>query len=153
MNPRSSRIALAGLHVIAPLLAGGFVYLVLRPEPLVMHAWAHHLGLGERLRGWQQWGGTVAPWLPSFLRYSLPDGLWLYALTVALGIVWLETPGLQGRLWMAAALVVSVGAEAGQAFGHVPGTFDALDVWALLAASVAGMLTCKIYSSPKGKTP
>lgn len=125
-------------HVVAPVGIGAFIYLGWRDSSLPVFAWAQYVGAGAAVSslrsGVWQLGGLLPPW---FL-FSLPDGLWVYALTVAMLLLWrTERRCLASVLWPLVGVVVALVAEVGQVSGLVPGTFDAMDVVFCLAASVA----------------
>jgi hypothetical protein len=131
-----SRFAVS--HCAAPLGLGGFIYLSWRPTGLLMFDWAEALGLGSVLAAWR---GAVAPsgeLVPEAVLYSLPDALWVYALTAWFSRTW-PSPRLRGK-WLGAGLALGVGGELGQLAGVVPGTFDPVDLVGCAAAAGAGWL-------------
>lgn len=77
--------------------------------------------------------------------YSLPDGLWLYSLISALNLIWRNDQS--GRLWISAAVILSLTSEVFQYLHYIPGTFDMGD----LIAYALGSLVVFLIHSPRLK--
>ncbi|EKE77408.1 hypothetical protein [Gallaecimonas xiamenensis] len=119
-----SRLRL-GLWLIAlPLLLGVLCYLCWRPTTL-FEIWlaGHWPTLGAALADLRH--QLALPWLP-LLSPSLADFCWAFALAATLVLLG------QHRPWL--ALLVAASAELAQRPGWLPGTFDWLDLAALLLA-------------------
>jgi hypothetical protein len=113
------------------------VYAVAR-EGLVLHDW---------LEAWLGSGGTKrllsprAMRMPTWVAYSLPDGLWAFALCLAMLRIW------RGARWsplkgVACGFAASAGVvvELLQRWHVLPGTYDPVDVLlCVLGAAVAFM--------------
>jgi hypothetical protein len=72
--------------------------------------------------------------LIDFAVYSAPDGLWLASCLLCLRALWLENSKTCG-VYMRAACVAAVGFELLQLCGALPGTFDVLDLLAMVLAA------------------
>ena len=121
---------------LTPLCAGGALYLVLRRRSLRLFCWAEAIGLGAVVDRARAPTGRWRDGLPEWVVYSLPDGLWLLSLSVAVAQIWGPRP--QGSWWICAAVAVALLHEAAQWSGLVPGTFSGMDVLAYL--TVAGVM-------------
>jgi hypothetical protein len=106
-----------------------------------MFRWISALGL-QAVVGHLRLGVSVNPaTLPHWFIYSLPDGLWVYALTAFMAQIWRESAKTWPRLfWMSLGLVIGAGSELGQLAGVVPGAFDVLDLCFSIFAAVAAFL-------------
>jgi len=125
------------MHVAVPLLVGGLIYLGFRTPQLLVFAWVEALG---GLPGLLWLRAAVEPLgraLPSWVVHSLPDGLWVYALTAFMLHLWRAGPARPRRAWAALGAVLGLGWEACQWLALVPGTFDRVDV--LLMVALAGL--------------
>jgi hypothetical protein len=114
---------------------GALIYLAYGPHSLLVFKWMtliHADALVEQVR---LSAVPVAPWV----RHNLPDGLWVYAATLLLSLPW-KGKALKGEslLWLLFPLTLATGAELGQAFHFIKGTFDPLDLgFYFLGCSVA----------------
>ena len=97
--------------------------------------WVRALGLGGALGRARE---AVEGWpVPELVLYSLPDALWTYALTAAMGRIWRQRVSWQAAPWLATGLLIGCGGEALQWMGLLPGTPDVVD---LLLCAAAGLL-------------
>ena len=83
--------------------------------------------------------------VPSFVKYSLPDGLWVYAFTYFLVSLWKfdEDIGREKYLIMGLPLLLGGGAEVLQLFFVQLGTFDFQDLFISVLAFIAGYIAAK----------
>ena len=107
-------------HVVAPLLVGSFIYIAFRSESLLVFQWLNFLELEELTHSIRQQFSTKD--LSGWALYSLPDGLWTWAATGWLWIIWRKN-----NLWTFSPIIIALCSECGQFFQIVPGEFDWLD--------------------------
>ncbi|MFS8085722.1 MAG: hypothetical protein ACMG6H_08845 [Acidobacteriota bacterium] len=134
------RLFFLSIHVLLPLAAGGFVYICWRDPNLLMFKWFGALGLEPSIESLRlaTSGGRTA--VPHWLIYSLPDGLWVYALTALMIILWRGTDSLPTKVfWLSAGLLLGAGSELGQLAGVLPGAFDTIDLLVCLLAPAAAL--------------
>jgi hypothetical protein len=136
-------VKLLSLHVFLPLFLGGFIYILFRSESLLMFKWFNLLsvdGLIHHLRI------QVVPYrhfVPEFIIFSFPDGIWLYSLTVVMGGLW-HNASISTRLfWISIGPILGIGGEFGQIFGFVPGTFDYNDLLVCFSATLGALVLIK----------
>lgn len=125
------RAALA--HVLSPLLAGGLLYLGARSDELLYWRWARAIGVEHALRAVREALSFLAH-APSWVRFTLPDALWVYALTATVCLLHRRPRG-----YLLVPLALGPGAELLQAAGVLAGTFDPLDLIATTLALVLGV--------------
>lgn len=125
MSPRRPSLLIA-----ASISLGGALYLGGRPTTLRMFAWADTLGLGPAVHGLRELLAPVVSAAPDWAVFSLPFGLWLFALVLA----------VRDTRWIPAALALGIGSELAQLPGLMPGTFDPVDLFVLAACGAAGLL-------------
>ena len=66
-----------GVHVAAPLVLGSLIYVLFRHESLLVFDWLEHLGVDAYVQALR---ARCDHWeLPSWVAYSVPDGLWCWA--------------------------------------------------------------------------
>jgi hypothetical protein len=121
------------LHVLIPLLSGVLIYALWRgiaiasSKPLFVFN------------------------IPYWLKYNLPDGLWLYALLSSLNIIWNNKPSPSLLIWVISITLLSISTEFLQKKKLIPGTYDTGDIIAYVIASTICLLrflyeTKRIYS-------
>lgn len=128
---------LVGILAALALFAGVVIYLVGRTETLVVFSWLRVLGLGSFVAALRVGTESVSVHLPDFVRYSVPDGLWVLSFSLAIQFVWWGYR-LRGRAlaWHTFPVLLGVGSEIGQMIGWVHGTFDLCDVVAYASGSL-----------------
>ncbi|MDO8333170.1 MAG: hypothetical protein Q7T35_00690 [Nitrosomonas sp.] len=75
--------------------------------------------------------------LADWIKYNLPDGLWVYSLTSLMIIIW-KSYTLKSLIWICSGLLIAIISEFCQSIGVFPGTYDLIDiVFYLLAFGLA----------------
>jgi hypothetical protein len=85
---------------------------------------------------------------PDWVKYNLPDGLWLYAFLSTLFIIWRQQISKHFVAWILLAIILSFFLEILQAWHIIPGTFDWYDLLAY-ALSVFIFVVTKIRFKEK----
>ena len=111
------------LHVVVPVAIGAAVYLLFRTTSLLVFEWLRSIGLLETTLAVRGLVAGINP--PEWLLYCLPDGLWVYAVTSWMILIWKRNPPLP---WLFVGVALGVGGELGQAVAIVPGTYQHLDM-------------------------
>ena len=117
----------------------GLLYLTFRSTELNMFRLYEHAGPWvESLR---DWGDTVN--LPQWVRFSLPDGLWLLSYLLLVDAIW---NGLNkvSAIWYFIIPGVAFGSELAQLFWGFTGTYDFMD---LVCYAVAVCITIVVITS------
>lgn len=122
-----------------PMLFGGLIYLSFRDTSLLMFRWVEIVGLTESVITIRTTLQETFPRVPEWIRYSLPDGIWIFSLSILLGEIWIESSFHRLVAWLLVAPVLGIGGEMGQAIGVVPGSFCLVDVAVSLILSIAAM--------------
>jgi hypothetical protein len=107
---------------ITLLVMGGMVYILYRPQTLLLFHVAGGLGLTNAIGYWRL---QAAAWQPGeFIVYCLPAGLWAMSYVLIVGTLAQGLP--TKRRWAAVAFIPALGAasELMQAMDIIPGTFD-----------------------------
>lgn len=75
------------------LLAGLFIYLVWREPSNPFYQWSIQLGLIQEVNSTRNLVANFQ--MPSWIVYSLPDGLWMFSFILFMMIIWdFKTTGL-----------------------------------------------------------
>jgi hypothetical protein len=120
------------LHVLAPLVLGTAVYVAWRTTDVVLVTWLPH-ALVHALRT-TLWSVP----LPRVVVGSAPDFAWAWAFGAALALVWRGRRLRMKAPWLAAGALVAAYAEIGQLWGLPPGTFDIIDLIAIIVGYALG---------------
>ena len=127
-----------------PLLLGGLIYVGWRDQNLPMFRWFDLVGLGPLVQQLRVATAPLKDRLPFWFRFSLPDAMWVYALTAFMMLVWKEASSRMKVLWISMGLLLGAGSELGQLAGYVPGRFDIFDfVLCICAAGLALVFTSR----------
>ncbi len=115
------------LNVILPLFIGGFIYLLFRSERLILFDWIRFLGFKESLDFLRDHFSIVRSFMPNWVLFSLPDGLWVYSFTSAIIIIWNDDRKILIML-LSISLIFGPAVELLQFFKLFKGTFDSMDL-------------------------
>ena len=113
----------------------GMMYITFRPDTLKMFHWFKVFGLLDYLTELQHNPARV----PSWMLYNLPDGAWLFAYSILIGMIW----NFKIRdCWMFILVMplICIPHEFFQALGVMHGTYDFQDVLAYTVAIIIGFL-------------
>jgi len=134
------------LHVSLPIVFGGLIYVCWRDPNLLMFKWFHAVGLESLILQLRLATSPTKAALPFWFIYSLPDGLWVYALTAFMILLWRDVRSLPIKMfWLSLGLLLGAGSELGQLVGIVPGVFDK----AVLAVCVIALVAAFLLTSRK----
>ncbi len=83
--------------------------------------------------------------LPDFLKYNFPDGLWAFAFTSAIQILWAPHEKSFRVFWLVVVFLVIALTEVLQKFEILNGVFDWLDLITMTFAFVSSILIFSKY--------
>jgi len=129
------------LYVVLPTFVGASIYLLFRTPSLMVFQWVDAVGLHTQLMTLRECLSGAR--LPDWFLYSLPDGIWVYATTMWMLVIW---RGATPWPWLSIAVLLAVGAEFGQAVGCVPGTYQHLDILFYLGAFLLALLQVRSFN-------
>ncbi len=136
------------LQAMCALLVGGWIYITWRHEELLMFEWFRAMGLQEMVDAVQSM--SLAARQPAdWVRFSLPDGLWVYSFTCFMLALWNARLSLPNLPWIIAPAALAVLSEIAQVIGLLPGTFDLVDLGCYLLAT--GFALTHIKNWPTGR--
>ncbi|MCK9450287.1 MAG: hypothetical protein M0Q90_01180 [Bacteroidales bacterium] len=137
---------------ILPVIVGGLIYLTYRTDSLLMFGWFNKIGLSDTVDFLRSNTHLQNLPIPSWIKFSLPDALWLFSFNYILLILWNFNVNRQSAFWLFLAPAIGVFSEIGQLNGIVPGTFDMVDLGLLLIATLLPFLSINNLKSIKLKT-
>lgn len=131
-----NRLIISSILIFLPILLGGIIYVLFRSTKLLMFRWFEFIGIMPFILHLR----IHHVILPGWVLYSLPDALWVYSLSLFIGILWYN--GDKGRLWIIFlfSLACGAGAECAQYFHLIPGCFDLIDLCFQILATFTAIL-------------
>lgn len=110
------------------MLCGGLIYLAFREGHLKMFDWFEKISLMEELNFFRNSTLKYSFYLPDWVVYSLPDGLWLFSYVSLVMAFWKNKIQINSLFWILFLPIWALAHEIGQFFHLVQGTFDFVDV-------------------------
>lgn len=83
--------------------------------------------------------------LPDFCTYNLADGLWAFALTSLILIIWQNNASKNREVWLLIVFIYVIAVELLQKFKILAGTFDWLDLIFNISGFLCAILIFKKY--------
>ena len=117
LKSKARRIELVLALVL--FLVEGFLYLTFRSTELNMFRFYEHAG--PWVDSLREWGGTLS--LPQWVRFSLPDGLWLLSYLLLVDAIW-NRFDKASFMWYLCMPAVAFGSELAQMCWGFTGTCD-----------------------------
>lgn len=116
---------------------GMSIYLMFRPETLIVFKWLSVFSLNGPVYDMRLFTLPLKPYVPGWVVFSLPDGLWVFSYVCFLFYLWNCKVNKDNLFWLILIPLIAVFSELGQIGGYVPGVFDPLDIFLyLLGASL-----------------
>lgn len=128
------------LFAVLPVLLGGLVYVCFRPTNLLLFDWATAAGLSGAVGSLRTFMAPLGPWLPGWAIHSAPAGLWGMALVATVALIWRGEIDRRACAYLTIAIATACGSEVLQWTGHMPGTFDPVDLAAYILGASVGLL-------------
>jgi len=122
------------LITVIPLIFGGLIYLTYRVETLKMFRWFDNIGASDFINIIRENEFLRANTLPQWIKFSLPDALWIFSFTYFMMTIWKFKINRSSAFWIFLAPTIGLFSEIGQLIGLIPGTFDLVDLIFLIIA-------------------
>jgi hypothetical protein len=133
------------LFVILPILIGGSIYTLYRSTNLLVFKWINNIGFLSNLLTVRNWLHPLKGILPKWFLYSFPDALWIFSLTLFIGLIWYNGDRKRSILILMLSLFCGVIPEILQMFNLLKGTFDLTDIWFEIFASILAIITIHLF--------
>jgi hypothetical protein len=135
------------------LILGGIIYILFYSSQPVFFGWIQAAGLNNWLSAARQHSLSANSYLPQWIVYSLPDGLWAFAYALLITGIWIRSHSGLKYFWMSTIPVLVIGLELLQYTGMVKGTFSFMDlifeISGLLVGIYAGIKITKSHHHEK----
>jgi hypothetical protein len=128
------------LIALTAILLGGIIYILFRPvSPLFVYG--PHISLFQAiLETARQDCLSLASYLPRWIIYSLPQGLWAFAYALIIAGIWKNQHTWVSYLWLWTIPLMVFGFEVLQHAGVVRGTFCLQDLLCGMGGIVLGVM-------------
>ena len=142
-------LVLVIIHFIIPITLGTFIYLLFRPESLLVFQWLQTLKLLDFVMIAREII-DVYDKLPNWIVYSLPNGLWSYSFMFFMALIWKDSKNYIKWFFILLVVGISLGSEFGQLTGLIPGTFCVVDVFFYSGGLAGGYLMGNTIKNKRG---
>lgn len=127
-------------NVLLPLLLGAFLYISFRSTTIRMFDWFEFIGIEQFTNLIRISFHPIKSSLPTWIYYSLPDGLWMYSFSSVYLLIWRKEIG-NGKYWLLIPLITGCLFEILQGLKLFEGTFDPIDLSLCLLALMLSIIT------------
>ncbi|MGI6614691.1 MAG: hypothetical protein ACOX30_01480 [Dethiobacteria bacterium] len=145
-NTPKLRRAIITLAFLSICLGVG-IYLLWRPDTIRIFSWLELLGLGAPIAFVRESCEPLYHFIPGWVIFSLPNGLWSFSYTLIITHLWLGRNSILKYFWLASIPIVGLGYETLQYAHVIPGTFCTKDL--LLCAIGILLGTLVVYLSER----
>lgn len=129
------------------LIVGGLIYISFRVDSLVMFRWFCSFSLKNLIDSLREMTLVYKSFLPDWLLYSLPDGLWVFSYVSLILLLWdNELSGLN-IFWIFLMPILAIASELGQLLNLIPGTFDIIDLIFYILGTIMPLIIYNKQSS------
>lgn len=117
------------------LILGSLIYIAYRKDTLIMFRWFNYVGFDFKLIR-----KSINYSIPNFIKYSMPDGLWLLAYQLIVGSIWENILSKVSMFCIYSMPVVILIEEILQKFGLIDGTFDYKDILCYIVSVILSII-------------
>ena len=137
------RLELIIFHIIFPLLLGGGIYVAFRSKSLILFRWFDKINISGFTNVIRDILDPCINNIPNWVKFSLPDGLWVYAFSSSFLIIW-NQDFKTVKYWLLIPLLTFTFIELFQHFKIISGTCDLVDFFICLLAFVLSIINFKL---------
>lgn len=129
------------LFAVLLLLVGAMIYLIWRPESLLIFNWIEIIGQDKLIYRLRYYITQDLSTPPEWVIYSLPNCLWLISGFFLFEVLWQGHFATNGLNWLIVFCLIAVGSEFAQLFHIIPGTYDNYDLLMMLLCIIVLFIT------------
>ena len=131
------------LHIGIPILIGACIYTFFRTDALMVFRFYEMLHIDGWINAIRV--HTMTWDIHPFIKYSLPDGLWVYAFTYYMASIWNDREKHRMKyVYLLSPFLFGVGGEVIQIFLPQIGTFDMNDFLISTVAYMAAFVCARL---------
>ena len=110
-------------------LLGVLIYLLFRSESIRVFDYLTYVKLDKPLSIIRSFTLPLTQFIPDWIIYSLPDGLWLFSFSLIISEIWDKEDKIRFWFWILLFPFTAIIWEIGQALHVFSGTFDWIDAF------------------------
>ena len=110
-------------------LLGVLIYLLFRSESIRVFDYLTYVKLDKPLSIIRSFTLPLSQFIPDWIIYSLPDGLWLFSFSLIISEIWNKEDNIRFWFWTLLLPFTAIIWELGQAIHVFSGTFDWIDTF------------------------
>lgn len=139
------------IFVVLPISIGGLIYIISRSKSLKIFKWFEKVNMSNEVALIRDQFSIFK--LPNWIRYNLPDLLWVFSFTSLLFLIWNMKISKESIVYLVIPMGLGIISELGQLFSIVNGTFDKLDLFFYLLGGLFSIyIISKLKSNNNEKT-
>ena len=123
------------LNVILPIVIGVFIYTLFRSMTIRIFTFYEYIGIAKIVTYIRSGFSEYIFYIPKWIIYSLPDGLWVYSLTSMLILIW-KREILKNNFIILIILSIMCFYEIIQSTKFIDGTFDVFDLLLMIFGTI-----------------
>lgn len=123
------------------LIIGGMIYIIFRPDNLVMFSWFDGIGLTPYIEYLRTEYGDIS--IYSWIKYNMPAALWLFSYIFIIDSIWGKEKSIIFSYFIYVLPILALLSELMQAINLLPGTFDYMDLASYLIAIIVFLILKK----------
>ena len=105
-----------------------------------MFSWAESLNLSWLVDSTRAIANRAEIMQDMHLIFSFPYAFWVTSFCCFVGAIWHQDRSTGATVWRVTAPVIAIGSELLQLLGLLSGTFDVIDLFVLVIASIFGII-------------
>ena len=122
------------------LSLGGFIYIFLRSSEHVFFSWIHTVGLDNWLNLARHHSLTQTLYLPDWIVFSMPNGLWAFAYSLIITGIWSGSKSWLRYFWISSIPILVIGYEVLQWAEIISGIFCMQDITLGITGLILGII-------------
>lgn len=144
---KNSKSSFIFFKIITPILLGVIIYISFRSENIKFFYWFKYFKINEYINIWRDNANSIKENIKPWIRYSLPDGLWVYSFSATLYLIWSHKFQITKMLIISIPFVIFFTMEMLQYFNVINGTFDIMDILISFIMYMIFILEVKLKSN------
>lgn len=132
------------IHIFLPIFIGSLIYVLFRADNILIFKFFQFIGISEMINNIRNVTMEFSIYLPDWILFSLPDGLWVYSLNIFCLFFTGYYLDFKNCYFVIVGIFLGIGSELLQLINLIPGTFDIIDLIVCILSLSLAMFTYSI---------